>query len=39
LILTGNYENMFEQVNKSKKREFNMSDLGKMHYFLAVEVI
>jgi len=38
LIFIGNYEYMFEQV-KSTKREFNMSDLGKMNYFLGVEVI
>jgi hypothetical protein len=30
---------MFEQVKKSTKREFNMLDLGKKHYFLGVEVI
>jgi len=39
LIFTGNDENMFEEFKKSMKKEFNMSDLGKMHYFLGVEVI
>ncbi|PNX85850.1 hypothetical protein L195_g041924 [Trifolium pratense] len=39
LIFTGNDENMFEEFKKSMENEFNMSDLGKMHYFLGVEVI
>ncbi|RHN78204.1 putative RNA-directed DNA polymerase [Medicago truncatula] len=39
LIFTGNDENMFKEFKKSMEKEFNMSDLGKMHYFLGVEVI
>lgn len=38
LIFIGNDENMFEEFKKSMKKEFNMSDLGKMHYFLGVEI-
>ena len=39
IIFTGNNENMFEEFKKSIENEFNMSDLGKMHYFLGVEVV
>ncbi|CAJ2672444.1 unnamed protein product [Trifolium pratense] len=39
LIFTGNDDNMFKEFKKSMEKEFNMSDLGKMHYFLGVEVI
>ncbi|KAL3611553.1 hypothetical protein D5086_002573 [Populus alba] len=39
LIFTGNNEDMFERFKKSMKKEFTMSDLGKMKYFLSVEVI
>ncbi|KAH9687063.1 hypothetical protein KPL70_014633 [Citrus sinensis] len=39
LIFTGNNENMFEEFKKSMEKEFDMSDLGKMRYFLGVEVV
>ena len=39
LIFTGNNEDMFERFKESMKKEFAMSDLGKMKYFLGVEVI
>lgn len=39
LIFTGDNVVMFEEFKKSMKREFDMSDLGKMTYFLGVEVI
>lgn len=39
MIFTGSNENMFVEFKKSMKKEFDMSDLGKMSYFLGVEVI
>ena len=39
LIFTRNDEVMLETFKKSMKQEFNMSDLGKMKYFLGVEVM
>lgn len=39
LIFTGNSVYMFEEFKKSMEREFAMSDLGKMSYFLGVEVV
>lgn len=39
LIFTGSDEKMFKEFKKSMEREFDMTDLGKMHYFLGVEVI
>lgn len=39
LIFTENDEDMFERFKKSMKQEFDMSDLGKMKYFLGVEVL
>lgn len=39
LIFTGNNAAMFHEVKSSMKREFDMSDLGKMSYFLGVEVV
>ncbi|BBH08994.1 ADP glucose pyrophosphorylase large subunit 1 [Prunus dulcis] len=39
LIYTGNDATMFEQFKKSMMVEFNMTDLGKMRYFLGIEVI
>jgi hypothetical protein len=38
LIFTGNNEEMFERFKKSMKNEFAMTDLGKMRFFLGVEV-
>ena len=39
LIFTGNDEVMFEQFKKSMKIEFDMTDLGRMKYFLGIEVL
>ncbi|KAH9685900.1 hypothetical protein KPL70_014158 [Citrus sinensis] len=39
LIFTGNNESMFEEFKKSMEKEFDMSDLGKMRYFIGVEVV
>ncbi|CAL9002860.1 unnamed protein product [Prunus brigantina] len=39
LIFTGNDEVMFEQFKKSMKLEFDMTDLGRMRYFLGIEVL
>ena len=39
LIFTGNDEAMFEKFKNSMKQEFDMSDLGRMKYFLGVEVV
>jgi len=38
LIYTGNDVELCEKFKKSMKLEFDMSDLGKMKYFLGVEV-
>lgn len=38
LIFTGNDACMFEKFENSMKLEFDMIDLGKMKYFLGVEV-
>jgi hypothetical protein len=38
LIYTGNCEAMFEKFKHSMKKNFAMTDLGKMKYFLGVEV-
>ncbi|CAL9007314.1 unnamed protein product [Prunus brigantina] len=38
LIFTGNNEDMFKEFKKSMMEEFEMTDLGKMHYFLGIEV-
>lgn len=39
LIFTGNDSSMAEKFKKSMMVEFEMSDLGLMHYFLGIEVI
>ena len=39
LIFTGNNVEMFERFKNSMKQEFDMSDLGRMKYFLGVEVV
>ncbi|XP_048447292.1 uncharacterized mitochondrial protein AtMg00810-like [Pyrus x bretschneideri] len=39
LIFTGNDKMMFEQFKKSMMVEFDMTYLGKMRYFLGIEVI
>lgn len=38
LIFTGNCEEMFGNFKRSMQQEFDMTDLGKMRYFLGVEV-
>jgi len=38
LIFTGNNESMFVKFKNSMKLEFDMTDLGKMKYFLGVEI-
>lgn len=39
LIFTGNDNGMFDDFKNSMMNEFEMSDLGKMHYFLGLEVV
>jgi hypothetical protein len=39
LIFTGNDRAMFDDFKKSMTGEFDMSDLGLMHYFLGIEVV
>ena len=39
LIYTGSNTAMFESFKKSMMAEFEMSDLGMMHYFLGIEVL
>ncbi|GJV64548.1 retrovirus-related pol polyprotein from transposon TNT 1-94 [Tanacetum coccineum] len=39
LLFTGNDEKMMEDFKISMKAEFEMTDLGKMRYFLGIEVI
>ncbi|KAL0360219.1 UNVERIFIED_CONTAM: Retrovirus-related Pol polyprotein from transposon TNT 1-94 [Sesamum radiatum] len=39
LIFTGNCDAMFQEFKKCMMDEFEMSDLGKMHYFLSIEVV
>jgi hypothetical protein len=39
LIITRNYNNMCEEFKKLMMLEFDMSDLGKMRYFLGIEVL
>lgn len=39
LIYTGNSEEMLEEFKASMKDEFSMTDLGRMKYFLGIEVI
>lgn len=39
LIFTGNVERMFEDFKVSMKLEFDMTNLGKMEYFLGVEIM
>ena len=39
LIFTGNDELMFTEFKNSMKHEFDMIDLGKMRYFLGLEVL
>ncbi|CAL2265186.1 unnamed protein product [Prunus armeniaca] len=39
LIFTGNDESMFAEFKRSMMLEFDMTDLGKMRYFLGIEVM
>ena len=39
LIFTGNDESMFKEFKQSMMVEFDMTDLGKMSYFLGIEVL
>ena len=39
LVFTGNCEKMMIDFKESMKSEFDMSDLGKLKYFLGVEVL
>ena len=39
LIYTENDSAMFESFKKSMMAEFEMSNLGMMHYFLGIEVV
>ena len=39
LIYTGNNTTMFGSFKKSMMIEFEMSNLGMMHYFLGIEVM
>jgi len=38
LIFTGNNPNMFEEFKKAMIKEFEMSDIGLMSYYLGIEV-
>jgi len=39
LIFTGDDAHMLSEFKSSMMREFDMSDLGKMRYFLGIEVL
>lgn len=39
LIFTGNDEIMFAEFKSSMLKEFDMTDLGRMRYFLGFEVL
>jgi len=39
LIFTGNCSLMFDEFKKSMMNEFEMTDLGMMHYFLGIEIV
>ena len=39
LIYTGNDRSLFDDFKQSMMSEFDMSDLGMMHYFLGIEVV
>lgn len=39
LIYTGNNEGMFDNFKRSMMTEFDMTDLGRMRYFLGIEVL
>lgn len=39
LIYTGNYIDMMSGFRSSMKKEFSTTDLGKMKYFLGIQVV
>lgn len=39
LVYTGNNENMMNEFRDSVKKEFSMTGLGRMKYYLSIEVI
>ena len=39
LLFTSNDEELLNEFKRSMKDEFDMTDLGKMRYFLGIEVI
>jgi hypothetical protein len=39
LVFTGSDERMFAEFKASMKQEFDMTDLGKMKFFLGVEIV
>jgi len=39
LIYTENDRSMFDKFKESMMREFDMTDLGMMYYFLDIEVV
>lgn len=39
LLFTGNDDELLEEFKCSMKKEFDMNDLGKMRYFLGIEVM
>lgn len=39
LLFTGNDEGLLSKFKSSMKKEFDMTDLGKMRYFLGIEVV
>lgn len=39
LIFTGNDDVMFQEFKQSMMAEFEMTDLGMLHYFLGIEVV
>ena len=38
LIITGDHEKMLQQLRESLSSEFEMTDLGLMHFFLGIEI-
>ena len=39
LVFTGNDGDMFNELKKFMMKEFEMTDLGKMHYVFGLEVV
>lgn len=39
LIFTGNSKELFNELKHSMMTEFDMTDLGKMRFFLGIEVL